>query len=113
LNNSPKKWGEKLSKHTSSDLQRIPGVGPRIEEDLHLLGYHSVADLAGANPQEMYDRFCEKMGCPIDRCVLYVFRGAVYFASRKKHDPELLKWWNWSDKNQERRARLRRGKQVK
>jgi hypothetical protein len=33
----------------------------------------------------------------VDRCVLYVFRCAVYFASEAEHDPELLKWWNWKD----------------
>ncbi len=88
-----------------SDLQRIPGVGPRMEEDLRLLGYRSVADLAAANAEEMYERLCRKMGCPIDRCVLYVFRAAVYFAGRKKHDSELLKWWNWSDENLNGRAR--------
>jgi nucleotidyltransferase/DNA polymerase involved in DNA repair len=98
---------------TKSDLQQIPGVGPRLEEDLQLLGYHSVTDLAGANAEDMYDRLCAKMGSSIDRCVLYVFRGAVYYASRKKHDPELLKWWNWSDKNQNARDRLSRGKKVK
>ena len=32
----------------------------------------------------MYDRLCEKMGCHIDRCVLYVFREAVYFAGPEK-----------------------------
>lgn len=90
---------KKTKKQASkTDLQRIPGVGPRMEEDLRLLGYRSVADLAGgADAEEMYSRLCRKMGCSIDRCVLYVFREAVYFAGREKHDPELLKWWNWSD----------------
>jgi hypothetical protein len=41
----------------------------------------------------------------IDRCVLYGFREAVYYASHKNHDPELLKWWNWSDKNMEKRKK--------
>jgi hypothetical protein len=82
---------------SSDDLQTIPGVGPRMAEDLRLLGYRSVADLAGADAEEMYRRLCRKMSCTLDRCVLYVFREAVYFAGRKKHDPELLKWWNWTD----------------
>jgi hypothetical protein len=34
----------------------------------------------------------------VDRCLLYVFRCAVYFASHKKHDPKLLLWWNWKDR---------------
>lgn len=88
-----------MKRTAKTDLQRIPGVGPRIEEGLRLLGYRSVADLSKADPEAMYARLCKKMGGPIDRCVLYVFREAVYFADRKKHNPELLKWWNWSDKN--------------
>ncbi len=37
------------------------------------------------------------MVTPLDRCVLYVFRCANYYAAHKRHDPELLKWWNWKD----------------
>jgi hypothetical protein len=33
----------------------------------------------------------------VDRCMLYVLRCAVYFASHTTHDPELLKWWRWKD----------------
>jgi hypothetical protein len=92
-----------MKRDAKTNLQRIPGVGPRLEEDLQLLGYRSVADLANADAEEMYTRLCKKLGCSIDRCVLYVFREAVYFASRQKHNPELLKWWNWSDKNRKNR----------
>jgi hypothetical protein len=98
-----------MKKQAASDLQRIPGVGPNLEEDLLLLGFRSVADLAKADAEEMYERLCEKRGGHIDRCVLYVFREAVYFAARKKHDPELLKWWNWSDVNLEKRPRGKKG----
>jgi Pathogenicity locus len=45
----------------------------------------------------MYRRLCDLTSAHVDRCVLYVFRCAVYFASNEAHDPELLKWWNWSD----------------
>jgi Pathogenicity locus len=79
------------------DFQRIPGVGKSIAQDLWELGFRSTAGLAGADPQEMYDRFCALKGMHIDRCLLYVFRGAVYFASRTEHDPDLLKWWSWKD----------------
>jgi len=79
------------------NLQEIPGVGPSIAHDLWRLGIGSVGDLKGADPQRLYDRLCELKGAKVDRCCLYVFRGAVYYASRKKHDPEKLKWWNWSD----------------
>lgn len=80
------------------DLQRIPGVGPSIAADLLALGIRSVDALRGQDPQLLYQRLCEQVGRPVDRCVLYVFRGAVYFAENSVHDPELLKWWHWKDR---------------
>jgi len=79
------------------DLRTIPGVGPRMAEDLIKLGYTRVRDLRGQDPQRMYERLCRMQGTHIDRCVLYVFRCAVYFASHDRHDPKLLKWWSWKD----------------
>jgi hypothetical protein len=79
------------------ELQTIPGVGPSIARDLADLGYTSVSGLRGADPESVYEKLCELRGGRIDRCVLYVFRCAVYFAGNDTHDPELLKWWNWKD----------------
>ena len=78
-------------------LQAIPGVGRKLARELADLGYRRVAALKGEDPEEMYQRLCALRGQPIDRCVLYVFRCAVYFASHTRHNPELLKWWNWKD----------------
>lgn len=82
------------------ELQTIPGVGPNLAQDLLDLGYCSVADLRDADPELIYQRLCALRGSHIDRCVLYVFRCAVYFAGNSAHDPELLKWWNWKDSKQ-------------
>ena len=79
------------------DLQTIPGVGPSIAADLRSLGIARVADLRDADPQRLYDRLCEETGVRQDRCVLYTFRCAVYYASRPVHEPGKLKWWNWKD----------------
>jgi hypothetical protein len=81
------------------DLQRIPGVGPSIARDLWNLGFRSTAELHAQDPEALYAGLCEQTGMPVDRCVLYVFRCAVYFASTAQPDPELLKWWNWTDAN--------------
>lgn len=85
---------EKISK----ELQIIPGVGPSIARDLIDLGYTSVSGIKEADPESMYQRLCELRGYHVDRCVLYVFRCAAYFAGTDTHDPELLKWWNWKDR---------------
>jgi len=83
---------------SSWPLQRIPGVGPSIAADLNRLGIRDVAELRGRNPESLYADLCCEVGHHVDRCVLYVFRCAVYFASESRHDPELLKWWNWKDR---------------
>ena len=79
-------------------LKIIPGVGPNIAQDLFDLGYFRPSALKGADPEKMFQRLCELRGVKIDRCVLYEFRCAVYFASSETHDPKLLKWWNWKEK---------------
>ena len=81
-----------------SRLQRIPGVGPSIAADLGHLGIERVGDLEGCDPNQLYETLCSQRGQRIDRCVLYVFRCAVYFAETARPDLELLKWWNWKDR---------------
>jgi len=81
-----------------SDLQDIPGVGPSIERDLVDLDIHSVNDLQQKDPELLYEKLCTIRGKSIDPCVLYVFRCAVYYAENAEHDPELLKWWNWKNR---------------
>jgi hypothetical protein len=78
-------------------FQTIPGIGNSLSQDLVDLGYRKVNDLKDADPEEMYQNLMAVRGHHIDRCVLYVFRCAVYYASNSIHDPELLNWWNWKD----------------
>lgn len=80
------------------EFQVIPGVGPNIAQDFVDLGYKSVEDLRGENPGAMYKKLMDLRGRHVDRCVLYVFRCAVYYASNAHPNPELLKWWNWMNK---------------
>jgi hypothetical protein len=80
------------------ELQTVPGVGPNIAAHLWNIGIRSVADLRGADPERLYEALCRRERAKVDRCALYVLRCAVYYASRKKHDPQKLLWWNWQDK---------------
>lgn len=79
------------------EFRKIPGVGKTIAQDMWDLGLRSLSDLKNADPEWLYEQLCEVQGCRVDRCMLYVFRCAVYFATEKEHDPELLKWWSWKD----------------
>jgi hypothetical protein len=80
-----------------AELQTIPGIGKSISEDLWNIGIRGITDLKNADPQDLYDHSCAYQGAKIDRCLLYVYRCAVYYASHKKHDPKKLLWWNWKD----------------
>jgi len=80
------------------ELEQIPGVGKTIARDMQNIGINSIDDLKGTQAEQHYDRLCEFKASPVDRCVLYVFRCAIYYASNTEHDPELLKWENWKDK---------------
>ncbi|MEZ5335671.1 MAG: helix-hairpin-helix domain-containing protein [Methanolobus sp.] len=49
------------------------------------------------DPEKLLPAIVDFQGMHVDRCMLYVFREAVYFASNEEHDTELLKWWKWKD----------------
>ncbi len=80
------------------ELEQIPGVGKTIARDMQNIGIGSIDDLKGRQAEQLYDRLCEFKASGVDRCMLYVFRCAIYYASNTDHDPELLKWENWKDK---------------
>ena len=79
------------------ELMQIPGVGKIIADDLWNLGIRNIEGLKDRDPEELYQQLCDFQGMHVDRCMLYVFRCAVYFASNDEHDPDLLKWWNWKN----------------
>lgn len=81
---------------TKTSLRQIPGVGPATEDDLRALGVHEITQLVGADPEELFSRLAIHQGGYTDRCNLYVYRCAVYYAEGGR-DEELLKWWNWKD----------------
>ena len=77
----------------------IPGVGKSIARDLVNIGITDVDDLKGKDPEVLYHKSNIFAGVVQDRCLLYTFRCAVYYAETRssKQDTEKLKWWNWKD----------------
>ena len=90
--------GTQEYKEAIKELTQIPGVGKSIANDLVQIGIKRISDLKNKNPEKLYHQSNTYCGVVQDRCVLYTFRCAVYFASNDKHDPKKLKWWNWTDK---------------
>ena len=81
-----------------SSLRDIPGVGPRTAAVMEALGVRQVSDLRGQDPEALYLRECLMKGYREDRCALYVWRAAVYYADHEDREPEKLNWWYWKDK---------------
>jgi hypothetical protein len=82
------------------ELTKIPGVGKSISLDLWNIGIKEISDLSGKDPETLYNLSNKYAGMVQDRCLLYVFRCAVYYAETPKSEQEIekLKWWNWKDK---------------
>ncbi len=87
---------------SQQSLADIPGIGNSIANDLRAIGIHRIDDLVGKDPELLYKLSNNYVGSVQDRCLLYVFRCAVYYAETLKHerDPEKLKWWNWKDERE-------------
>ena len=83
-----------------SGIQALPGVGPNMAAHLEALGCDSVESLRGADPEELYTRDCLRCGGTLDRCVLYVYRCAVWYAEtpEAQRDREKCNWWYWKDR---------------
>ena len=95
-----------MTRSARDELQEIPGVGPAMAADLRLLGVNEVADLRGRDPELLYEALEALMGTHVDRCVLYVFRCAVYWAAASAPDPDLSLWWSWKDGGEAERRGL-------
>jgi len=99
-NSTPDLLDEREKQAVLKEFRQIPGVGKSIAADLWNLGLRSVSDLKDQDAEALYMRLCAYQETHVDRCMLYVFRCAVYYASHDAYDAELLKWWNWKDVKQ-------------
>lgn len=77
-------------------LKDLAGIGKAMLKDLDRLGITSVAQLAEADGQEMYDRIGAMDGKPHDPCVLDTYRCAVAQARDPDLPKEMRNWWWWS-----------------
>lgn len=82
---------------SKNDLKNIPGVGKNMEQHFFNIGIFTIDDLIGKDPEELFLKDCSFKGLQDDRCVLYVFRLAVYYANNSVHEPKKLKWWYWKN----------------
>ena len=77
-------------------LADLVSVGPAMLRDFERLGIRSVAQLARANPEKLYERLCEITRRSQDICCLDVFRAAVAQARNPRLPAAQRNWWYWS-----------------
>lgn len=68
----------------SKRFKTIPGIGVNMEQRLFNIGIKTIEDLVGEDPEELYLKDTAFNGRPADRCVLYVFRLAVYLITTSR-----------------------------
>ena len=82
--------------NTQRQLRDLISVGPSIERDFHLLGIHSVSQLAKHDPRKLYSRLERLTGTHQDPCVLDTFHAAVAQARNPRLPAQKCQWWYWS-----------------
>ena len=89
------------------ELIDLISVGPATVRDLHSLGVRSVAQLARAKPESLYNKLCRLHGRRADPCCLDVFSAAVAQARNSNLPAEKCAWWYWSQQRKAKSAARR------
>ncbi len=62
-----------MNRFIAAEFKRLLALGAKEDRAVREAG-------GGIYPEQMYQKLCALRGEHVDRCVLYVFRGAVYNA---------------------------------
>lgn len=68
-------------------LQSLRNIGPATAEGLYSIGIKTPEQVRLSDPEEIYERLKKKEGGRLDKCVLYLFQGAVLD----------IPWWKCKD----------------
>lgn len=83
-----------------AELRRLANIGPAMQRDLTALGITTIADLARADPDELYLRLQTLTGADHDPCVWDVFAAAIHEA----RTGQTTRWWDWTPVRKQRQA---------
>lgn len=83
-------------------LQRMPNIGPAMAYDLLRLGARRPEDLAGQDPDALYEELGLISGARQDPCVRDVFAAAVAYAETG----EVAPWWSFTPERKSRETEI-------
>lgn len=75
-----------------NELRSLMNLGPATEKDLILLGITTIAQLAQANADELYERLQKITKIKHDPCVWDIFAAIIHEANTGEKTP----WWHWT-----------------
>jgi nucleotidyltransferase/DNA polymerase involved in DNA repair len=75
-----------------SDLTKLRNVGRAMEADFHLLGIHTIEELAPHDADRLYLDLCQRTGARHDPCVHDTFVAAIHQA----RTGEARNWWDFT-----------------
>ena len=84
-------------------LLELPNVGPATALDLVKLGISEPEELAGGDPDRMYEALCKIDGVRHDPCVRDVFAAVVAYANGAPARP----WWAYTPQRKARTKTVR------
>jgi len=79
---------ENKNSEATKDLESLANIGPATARRLCAIGITTASQLKKSNPEKVYEKLRKQEGGVLDKCVLYVLRGAILDAP----------WWvckNW------------------
>ena len=77
-------------------FQQLGSIGPACALDLVQLGFRSIEQLRGTDPNQLYARLCELTGSRQDPCVEDVLRCAVAQAELPELPDKWRQWFHWT-----------------
>ncbi len=81
------------------ELMQLPGVGKSVAYDFMQVGIRKISDLKGKDGAQLYADLNRVSGFTQNKCFLYVFKCAVYYAETPEQlrDREKCNWWYWKN----------------
>jgi nucleotidyltransferase/DNA polymerase involved in DNA repair len=93
----------KKKSRTKNELLSLMNIGPATQRDLALLGITTIAQLAKANPDQLYEQLQKITEKRHDPCVWDVFAASIHEAQTGEKTP----WWHWTVVRKARDGKMR------